>query len=148
MGATMALAAAHTSEYRHLITGLVLTAPVLDWHQTLLSNVAAARLPAALAHGASRVLGGPLYWLAGLHQQLDLLSLGFAEVAPPVPVIILHSAGDATTPIQVSENFAARFPALVRLVRFPASRHTQEWNSWPELWEESVASWLQELSPK
>jgi alpha-beta hydrolase superfamily lysophospholipase len=148
MGATMALAAAHTSEHRHLISGLVLTAPVLDWHQTLLSNVAAAHLPGTLALGASRILGGPLHRIAGLHQPPDLRALEFAEVAPPVPVIILHGDGDASTPIRVSEDFAARFPALVRLVRFPAGRHTQEWNSWPELWEDSVAGWLRGLLPK
>lgn len=147
MGATMALAAAHTSAYRGLITGLVLTAPVLDWHQTLLANTAAARLPAALAIGASRVLGGPLHRLVGLNQPLDLRAMEFTQVAPPVPVIILHGGGDASTPIRVSEDFAARFPDLVRLVRFPACRHTQEWNSWPGLWEESVARWVQELRP-
>lgn len=144
MGATMALAAAHTSENRTLITGLVLTAPVLDWQQTILSNISAARLPHALALGASRVLGSSLHRFAGLHQPLDLRTLGFTELAPPVPVIILHGDGDASTPIRVSEDFMARFPDLVRLVRFPACRHTQEWNSWPELWEDSVAGWLQQ----
>jgi uncharacterized protein len=147
MGATMALAAAHTSGHRNLISGLILTAPVLDWHLTLLSNMAPARLPAALARGASRVLGGPLHRLAGLNQPLDLRAMAFAEVAPPVPVIILHGEGDARTPIRVSEEFAARFPHLVRLIRFPACRHTQEWNSWPELWEDSVAAWLRDLPP-
>jgi alpha-beta hydrolase superfamily lysophospholipase len=147
MGATMALAAAHTSEYRDLIAGLVLTAPVLDWHETLLANTAAARLPAALAIGASLVLAGPLHRLAGLDQPLDLRALGFTQVAPPVPVIILHGGGDASTPIRVSEDFTARFPALVSLVSFPACRHTQEWNSWPGLWEESVARWMLQLHP-
>ena len=142
MGAIMALAEAHTSEHRNLVTGLILTAPVLDWHQTLLSHMAPARLPATLALGASRVLGGPLHRFVGLHQTLDLRALGFTEVAPPVPVIILHGGGDASTPIRISEDFAARFPDFVRLVRFPACRHTQEWNSWPELWEDSVAGWL------
>lgn len=148
MGATMALAAAHTSAYRGLIAGLVLTAPVLDWHQTLLANTTAARLPAALAIGASCVLGGPLHRLVGLNQPLDLRAMEFTQVAPPVPVIILHGGGDASTPIRVSEDFAARFPDLVRLVRFPACRHTQEWNSWPGLWEESVARWMQEHPPR
>jgi alpha-beta hydrolase superfamily lysophospholipase len=148
MGATMALAAAHTSAYRNLVLGLVLTAPVLDWHRTMLANTRAARLPAALAIGASRVLAGPLHRLVGLNQPLDLRTLGFTEVAPPVPVLILHGGGDASTPIRVSEDFAARFPGLVSLVRFPYCRHTQEWNSWPGLWEESVAAWLRELHPK
>jgi alpha-beta hydrolase superfamily lysophospholipase len=147
MGATMALAAAHTSAYRGLIAGLVLTAPVLDWHRTLLANTTAARLPAALAIGAARILGGPLHRLVGLNQPLDLRAMEFTQVAPPVPVIILHGGGDASTPIRVSEDFTARFPDLVSLVRFPACRHTQEWNSWPGLWEESVARWLQELRP-
>jgi alpha-beta hydrolase superfamily lysophospholipase len=147
LGATMALASAHTSDHRDLIAGLVLTAPVLDWRQTLLANTTAAHLPAALAIGASRVLGGPLHRLIGLDQPLDLRALGFTHVAPPVPVIILHGGGDASTPIRVSEDFAARFPDLVSLVRFPACRHTQEWNSWPGLWEESVARWLQGLLP-
>lgn len=148
MGATMALAAAHTSEYRNLIAGLVLTAPVLDWHQTLLANTTAARLPAALAIGASRVLSGPLHRLVGLDHPLDLRALGFTHVAPPVPVIILHGGGDASTPIRVSEDFTARFPDLVSLVRFPPCRHTQEWNSWPGLWEDSVARWLLQRQPK
>jgi uncharacterized protein len=148
MGATMALTAAHTSEHRELITGLMLTAPVLDWRRTLLSNAAAAHLPAALALGASCVLGGPLHRFIGLHQPLDLLALEYTKVRPPVPVIILHSRGDASTPIDVSEEFAARFADLVTLVTFPACRHTQEWNSWPGLWEDSAAGWLRELIPK
>jgi alpha-beta hydrolase superfamily lysophospholipase len=148
MGATMALAAAHTSEHRNLIAGLVLTAPVLDWRQTLLANLASVRLPSALAQGVSRVLGSRLHRFAGLGQPLDLMSIAFTEVAPPVPVIILHSVGDASTPIRVSEAFAARFPDCVRLIRFPACRHTQEWNSWPGLWEDAVAGWLRGLSPK
>jgi alpha-beta hydrolase superfamily lysophospholipase len=147
MGAVMALAAAHTSEHRNLITGLILTAPVLDWNRTLISNLASARLPSVLAHGVSRILGSPLHRFAGLHQPLDLRSLVFTGVAPPVPVLILHGDGDARTPIRISEDFAGRFPELVRLVRFPACRHTQEWNSWPALWEDSVAGWLRGLTP-
>ena len=130
MGATMALAAAHTSGHRDLITGLVLTAPVLDWHRTLFSHTASRRLPAALAIGVLRILGGPLHRFAGLAQPLDLRTLDFTAMAPPVPAIILHGVGDASTPIRISEDYAARFPDLVSLVRFPACRHTQEWNSW------------------
>jgi alpha-beta hydrolase superfamily lysophospholipase len=148
MGAVMAMTAAHISEHRHLITGLVLTAPVLDWHRTLLSNAAAVRIPGALALGALRVLGGPLHRLVGLNQPLDLQALDFTAVAPPVPAIILHGVDDASTPIRTSEEFSARFPDSVSLVKFPACRHTQEWNSWPELWEDSVASWLQERSAR
>ncbi|TAP45104.1 alpha/beta hydrolase [Arthrobacter sp. S39] len=142
LGATMALAAAHTSEHRDLISGLVLTAPVLDWHRTLLANSAAARLPAAFVIGAWRVLGGPLHRLVGLNQPLDLRALDFTQVPPPLPVIILHGGDDARTPIRISEEVTARFPDSVSLVRFPACRHTQEWNSWPGLWEESVDAWL------
>ncbi len=142
MGATMALAAAHTSEHRDLIAGLVLTAPVLDWRRTLAANTAAAGLPTVLAAGASRLLAGRLHRLTGLHQPVNLGAMEFTAVAPPVPVIILHSVGDASTPIRVSEEYAARFPDRVSLVRFPACRHTQEWNGRPELWDDSVASWL------
>lgn len=147
MGATMALAAAHTSEHRDLIAGLVLTAPVLDWRRTLAANTAAAFLPTVLAAGASRLLAGRLHRLTGLHQPVNLGAMEFTAVAPPVPVIILHSVGDASTPIRVSEEYAARFPDRVSLVRFPACRHTQEWNGRPDLWEDSVASWLRALHP-
>lgn len=142
MGATMALAAAHTSSHRELIAGLVMTAPVLDWHRTLSSHTAVRRLPAALAAGVLWILGGPLHRLAGLAQPLDLRTLDFSSLAPPVPVIILHSIGDASTPIRISEDYAARFPDLVSLVRFPACRHTQEWNIGPGLWENAVEGWL------
>ena len=147
MGATMALAAAHTSAYRDLIVGLVLTAPVLDWRRTLSSHTAAWLLPAALATGAFRILGGPLHRLAGLAQPLDLRTLDFSGMAPPVPVIILHGVGDASTPIRISEDYAARFPDLVSLVKFPSGRHTQEWNTWPQLWEGSVARWMRDSTP-
>ncbi|WP_181364967.1 alpha/beta hydrolase family protein [Arthrobacter sp. HMWF013] len=142
MGATMALAAAHTSGHRDLITGLVLTAPVLDWHRTLFSHTASRRLPTALAMGVLRILRGPLHRFAGLAQPLDLRTLDFTAMAPPVPAIILHSVGDASTPIRISEDYAARFPDLVSLVRFPACRHTQEWNRDPALWENAVEGWL------
>jgi acetyl esterase/lipase len=142
MGATMALATAHTSAHRDLVTGLVLTAPVLDWHRTLFSHTAARRLPAALATGVLRILGGQLHRLAGLGQPLDLRTLDFTGMAPPVPAIILHSVGDASTPIRISEEYASRFPDRVSLVRFPPCRHTQEWNISPTLWEDSVADWL------
>ncbi len=142
MGATMALAAAQTAAQRGIVSGLVLTAPVLDWHRTLIANTAALRLPAILAHGALGVLRGPLHRLVGLRQPLDLRALGLAASPPPVPVLILHSMGDASTPVRVSEDYAARFPEKVVLVRFPASRHTQEWNSQPALWEDSVDRWL------
>lgn len=147
MGATMALAAAHTSAYRDLIVGLVLTAPVLDWRRTLSSHTAAWLLPAALATGAFRILGGPLHRLAGLAQPLDLRTLDFSGMAPPVPVIILHGVGDASTPIRISEDYATRFPDLVSLVKFPSGRHTQEWNTWPQLWEGSVARWMRDSTP-
>lgn len=147
MGATMALAAAHTSAYRDLIVGLVLTAPVLDWRRTLSTHTASWLLPAALATGALRILGGPLHRLAGLAQPLNLRTLDFSGLAPPVPVIILHGVGDASTPIRISEDYAARFPDLVSLVRFPSGRHTQEWNTWPQLWEGSVARWMRDSTP-
>lgn len=142
MGAVMALAAAHTSRHRHLITGLILTAPVLDWRRTLSYNTAAARMPAFLADAALWILGGPLHRLAGLHQPLDLKALNFTSSAPPAPVILLHSETDTSTPISASAQYAARHPGMVDLVRFPAGKHTQEWNTDPGLWEKSVEDWL------
>lgn len=142
MGATMALAAAHTSAHRHLIKAAVLTAPVLDWHRTLAFNTSAARFPPFLAAAALWILSSPLHRLAGLNQPLNLTALNFTAVEPPVPVLILHSETDTSTPISASAAYAARYPDKVSLVRFPSGRHTQEWNTDPGLWENSVENWL------
>lgn len=145
MGAAMVLAAAHTSPQKDRIDGLVLTAPVLDWNSTLSFNTAAARLPVFLSGTALRILRGPLYWLAGLNQPLKLNDLDFTSMKPEVPVLVLHSNADTSTPISVSAKYAALHPDNVTLVRFPAGRHTQEWNTDPGLWERSVEHWLQQL---
>lgn len=142
MGAAMALAAAHTAQHRHLVSGLILTAPVLSWRRTLAFNTSAARLPAFLADLALWILRSPLHGLAGTGEPLDLRPLDLTQAMPEVPVLILHSEADTSTPINISAAYAARFPNQVQLVRFPAGRHTQEWNADPRLWEDSVEEWL------
>lgn len=142
MGAAMALAATHSSHHRRLVSGLVLTAPVLSWRRTLAFNTAAARLPAFLADVALWVLRSPLHRVAGTGQPLDLRPLDLTQFRPHVPVLILHSEADSSTPISISAAYAATFSDQVHLVPFPAGRHTQEWNADRRLWEDSVEAWL------
>lgn len=145
MGAAMSLAAAHISSHRGVITGLILTAPVLDWRTTLAFNTTSARLPPFLATAALWLLRSPLHRLAGTAKRLDLRPLTYTGTEPPVPVLLLHSAKDRSTPVRASEKFAARYPERAILVRFPAGPHTQEWNADPARWETSVQGWLRAL---
>lgn len=91
-GATMALHAAERSALAHLISGLVLDSPVLDWHTTLRGLAAARGTPAVVLPLAVRAAEGR----AGL--RADRRPAGADPGALRVPVLIFHGPDDALAP--------------------------------------------------
>ena len=57
LGASIALQLAASSEFRHLISRLVLNAPVIDWSSTLVANARSSRLPGWVARLGLQMLG-------------------------------------------------------------------------------------------
>lgn len=145
LGGTIALQLTLESEFRDRVVGLVLDAPVIDWTSTLMANARSSRLPGWIAALGLRILESPrLCWIAGLVTALNLRALDGVARADELrlPVLVIHSERDRSTPFAVSRQFVDRRPDLATLVTFPSVEHTQEWNADPEGWDAAVFGWL------
>lgn len=145
LGASIALHLAASSEFRDRISRLVLNAPVVDWSSTLVANARSSRLPGWVARLGLQMLGSSgARWITGMDAPLNFHTLDFLARADEldVPILVIHSEADRSTPFAFSSKFAARRPDLTTLLSFPSVEHTQEWNSDPEQWHAAVFSWL------
>lgn len=143
MGATIALQLLERSAFRHVLAGLVLTAPVLDWPVTLMEQGLAAGLPAFIPRiGLTILESGLLHRLAGLSHKLDFSSASWFEARPsePPPILILHSPCDPMAPFALSERWAAENSADLKSVISPG--HTLEWSSQLKACEDAVRKWF------
>ena len=150
LGGTIALQMTLESDFRDRIVGLVLDAPVIDWTSTLMANARSSMLPRWIAALGLRILESPrLCWIAGLGSALNLRSLDAVARADELrlPVLVLHSERDRSTPFAVSRRFVDRRPNAATLVTFPSVEHTQEWNADPEGWDAAVFGWLRSRVP-
>lgn len=145
LGGSIALQLTLESEFRDRIAGLVLDAPVINWTSTLMANAKSSMLPRRIALLGLRILESPrLCWIAGLGTALNLRALDGVARADELrlPVLVIHSERDRSTPFAVSRRFVDRRPDLATLVTFPSVEHTQEWNADPEGWDAAVFAWL------
>ncbi|MET3708860.1 pimeloyl-ACP methyl ester carboxylesterase [Arthrobacter sp. UYEF6] len=150
LGASIALQLAASSEFRDLISRLVLNAPVIDWSSTLVANARSSMLPGWVARLGLQMLGSSgTRWITGLDAPLSFHTLDFLARADEinVPVLVIHSEGDRSTPFTISREFVTRRPELATLLTFPSAEHTQEWNSDPDGWDAAVENWLRNGPP-
>jgi pimeloyl-ACP methyl ester carboxylesterase len=150
LGASIALQLAASSEYRPLISRLVLNAPVIDWGSTLMANARSSGLPGWVARLGLQMLGSSdTRWITGLDAPLDFQALDFLARADEfsVPVLVIHNEGDRSTPFAISREFVSRRPELATLLTFPSAEHTQEWNSDPDGWDAAVEGWFRKVPP-
>jgi pimeloyl-ACP methyl ester carboxylesterase len=150
LGASIALQLAASSEFRDLICQLVLNAPVIDWSSTLMANARSSMLPGWVARLGLQMLESPrTRWITGLDDPLSFHTLDFLARADElsVPIVVIHNAGDRSTPFAISREFVTRRPDLASLLTFPSAEHTQEWNSDPDGWDAAVENWLRKAPP-
>jgi pimeloyl-ACP methyl ester carboxylesterase len=150
LGASIALQLAASSEFRDLISGLVLNAPVIDWSTTLVANARSSMLPGWVAGLGLRILGfSGTRWITGLDAPLKFPALDFLARADElsVPILVIHNEGDRSTPFAISREFVTRRPELATLLTFPSAEHTQEWNADPDGWDAAVENWLRTSAP-
>ncbi|MHA7141868.1 alpha/beta hydrolase [Arthrobacter sp. Sr33] len=150
LGASIALQLAASSEFRDLISRLVLDAPVIDWSGTLVANAGSSMLPGLVARLGLQILGSHgTRWITGLDDPLSFHTLDFLARADElsVPVLVIHSEGDRSTPFAISREFVTRRPELATLITFPSTEHTQEWNADPDGWAAAVENWLRNGPP-
>jgi hypothetical protein len=143
-GASMALRIATSSKHCDAIAGVVAISPVLDWASTIRLGIKTSRLPRAVAAVALWALQHRLTSaLLGAPEPLRFPELDWTE--PPVPALLLHSAGDRTTPHSASLRFKDRSPDRVTLPELPAVPHALEWNADPARFAELLTDWLTKL---
>ncbi|PPF14674.1 MULTISPECIES: S9 family peptidase [unclassified Rathayibacter] len=142
-GASMALRLATSSSHRSRIAGLILVSPVLSWRNSVLFSAANAGVPRVVAaaatwalgaRGVSRLLGSPV--------PLNFKALDWIDAAAPlrIPVLLIHSGGDRTTPFSDSRSFSNAHVNATLIASDPAG-HALEWNADPERFESAVRSW-------
>lgn len=142
MGATIALQLLRRSRHRDLVKGLVMTAPVMDWEQTLIEQGRLAGMPSVVARAGSFLMGSRLlHRLAGLRRSLDTKAGSWLAGAPDPcpPVLILHAPKDPMASFAQSERFAA--VAGAELVSVDAPGHTLEWSVDPDGCSGAVRRW-------
>lgn len=144
LGATIALSFVDRSSLAASIDGMVLVAPILNWSNSIRSNVQTAGLPPFVA-GATKLLLSKSFSsrLLRVPQPIQFDQLDFVDDAVPVvPTLILHTKGDRVAPFNDSVQLASRFPDLVTLQPFEGQEHALEWNSDTALFEGVLGSWL------
>ncbi|PTL73849.1 alpha/beta hydrolase [Rathayibacter caricis DSM 15933] len=145
MGGAISLQTALRSSLRHLIAGVVLDSPVIDWRETLRGQARLRRLPPVIAALALTAMQLP--WSTAVTGQSELIPLQNLDLVAraaelTTPVLLLHSVDDDFVPSAPSEALAAARPDLVELVLVHGARHTRIWNDDPVRWEQAVAQWL------
>lgn len=134
-GARLALEAA---ALRPAVAGAILVAPMLDFMRAFSLIAAQRRLPAALIACASAVLRTPILCrLAGTREPIE----PGRDPQSMRPLLLIHSQADQSVPFELSSQFLGAAPSA-RLIEFPASPHTLEWNVDPDRFASEVHGWV------
>ncbi len=147
MGGAIVLQAATRSAVSERVVAVVLDAPVVDWHDVLAHHSRANRVPGPVARLGHSMLRHPLgRRLVGLEHPLDLRRLDWVSRATELrlPILLIHSDADEFVPNRPSKALAAARPDLVTAVPWREGRHTKEWNTDPQRWDEVVSAFVAE----
>ena len=148
MGGATVLQTATRSANAHLIRGLILESPVVDWVTALLYQGRAFGLANPFRYGVLAILSRP--WgirFTGQAVPIDLARLDFVQRASEldVPILLLHSVDDGFVPATASQALALARPDIVEYEEFTVARHTKLWNYDTARWTSTIAGWLRRL---
>jgi pimeloyl-ACP methyl ester carboxylesterase len=124
--------------------GVVLVSPALDWPANISAQLRGIGCPRIIARllphtlNLVRAKGEPVIrWkeMPGTYMQKHLT----------LPTMIFHGSDDHSVPVELSRILVSRQKQPVRFVEFEGAHHTLEWNSAPELWNQSVQAWCRSL---
>lgn len=147
MGGAIVLQTLDRSWLSDRVSAVVLDAPVVDWGDVLRHHGTLHRVPGSIA-GLSRGLIGKRWArrLVGVHEPLDVAATNWEHRAEELRhrTLLIHSLDDEFVPAGPSISLAAKRPDLVRFEPWHLARHTREWNTDPERWDEVVRAFLTE----
>jgi pimeloyl-ACP methyl ester carboxylesterase len=147
MGGAIVLQTLARSWLADHVSGVVLDAPVIDWADVLTHHAALNGIPAPIG-GLGRALMGrrAARRLVGVHDPVDVAQTNWVARAHELrrPMLVIHSIDDEFVPVGPSLALAAVRPDLVTMEPWDTARHTKEWNTDPQRWEDSVAAFVAE----
>ena len=146
MGGTASLLAATVGDHRHLVDGLILDSPAIDWVRLLQYHAEGLRAPRILADIGVGLLTRGLV-KGGEPGGISFDSLDAESFARElqVPVLIHASRGDTFVPPFGAERLAQLAPALVQLRLQETGEHVRLWNVDPEPWEARTEQFARSL---
>ncbi|PPF64481.1 alpha/beta hydrolase [Clavibacter michiganensis] len=148
MGGATVLQVATRSRLKHVIDGVVLDSPVIDWHETLRYRSTQLGIPAPVQTAALATLTHEWGTVAtGLETAVDLDRLDFVARSAELDtrILLLHSDDDGYVSSVSSRKLANLRADIVTFVPFSIARHTKLWNYDPERWNEAIRAWLLEV---
>lgn len=146
MGGSASLVSATSGPHRHLIDGIVLDSPGVDWGELLRAHAKIKHAPTWLANVGMALLS------SGIIKSGEPDGIDFEVLRPEhfasrleVPVLVLASPNDVYVPWDGAKKLAALRPDLVQFVSIPHAGHVRLWNVDPEKWEQSVLTFVSAL---
>jgi alpha-beta hydrolase superfamily lysophospholipase/flagellar basal body-associated protein FliL len=119
------------------VRAVILDAPVLNWQSLLEYQAGRRNLPLLLASTTAFVAG---VRIGASLSQLDYLHSSSSRL--DVPTLLFHGTSDTTTPIAVSDAFAAEHQHTVTYYRFSGAEHVMSWNVNPQAYNSDVSNFI------
>jgi hypothetical protein len=142
MGGAIVMQAYARSPRRHLVAGIVLDCPVLDWRAVLDAQGRRRRVPVPIVALASRLVEHRIGTRLEELDWTDQARAGGLEV----PVLVFHGEEDPVVPLATSRSFAAAAPhGLVELEVTPRAGHIGSWYTDSSAYERRVAGFCARL---
>jgi len=147
LGGGVALLAAERTSRRDLLSGLVLIGPALNWKTAIEQGAVEIGLPRQVAIlGLVGLRSKLASRLVGLPEPVDFDALDWVRepraAALGCPILLFHSPGDTTLPMDVSQRFATLNAPAVEVVETAATAHNTEYNVDPEVFDATIARWI------
>jgi uncharacterized protein len=125
----------------HLVTGLVLMSPALDWHKIVPQAMRRAGIPRFIVRVVMARFNSAIpRW--GCPKSAWEEESRCVSAAAAIPVLVTHGTADTTVPLEHAQESIQGLKGPVQFVDFPGAQHGLEWNSNPALWEATVEEWL------
>jgi len=145
MGGAIVLQLLSRSRLLHVVSTVVLDAPVVSWAEVLDHQARVNRVPVWMARLGFELLGRrQADRLFGVDGPVELERFDWVARANELrhPMLLIHSDDDEFVPSGPSRALALARPDLITHVAFRGAGHCQEWNVDPERWERVVAEHL------
>ena len=148
MGGAISLQLATRSAHAHILRGIMLESPVINWVDTINYQTDAQHAPRVVSAIARTLVSSP--WARGLTGQvepIDLDRLDFVARAGELtlPILLMHSADDGYVPPYASRALALERPDIVTFDEFTIARHAKLWNYDADRFNEDIGGWLSRL---